>query len=130
MPTPQVGKRPFDDLVTNVPDHLRRAMAETTCSKVSPASPSQVVKDINPSLAREFHKRMVADETGEAAEALYGTTREEAMAKDILPEPEFEAGKMPNKVEMGSAKTRALSTRKTPQFVKPVWLMVTLLSVI
>lgn len=79
---------------------FRRALSEDTRTQVSPSSPSQVVKDVNPELARKMHELVKEDETGEAAKALYGTTPEEALAKDILPEPDSNKGKLPNKVEM------------------------------
>ena len=78
----------------------REALAYLTRTRVVPSSPSQIVKDANPDLARAMHETMATDETGEAAQALYGTTREDALAKDILPEPEMKKGTTPNKVEM------------------------------
>lgn len=83
---------------------IAKRVSRTT---VNPSSPSQIVKEANPDTARGMHRMVVEDETGEAAEALYGTTREEALAKDILPEPEVEAGKMENKTDLG------------PQFEEP-----------
>ena len=83
-------------------DVPRLARTEATHTSVNPASPSQVVKDTNPEMARDMHRIADEDTTGEAAEALYGTTRQEALAKDLLPEPEKIAGRTPNKVEMNS----------------------------
>lgn len=73
---------------------------EIVRTQVAPTSPSQVVKDYNPEQARRMHKQAAEDETGEMAEALYGTNRNEAMAKDLLPEPETPSGAIKNKVEM------------------------------
>lgn len=87
---------------------FREALSEKTRTDVLPSTPSQTVKDFNPDLARELHKLAAEDETGEAAKALYGSSKTEAMAKDLLPEPEIVKGKMPNKVEMSS-----------PEFVEP-----------
>ena len=79
---------------------FRKAVNENTRTEVSPSSPSQVVKDVNPEIAREIHALVANDETGEAATALYGSSKTEALAKDILPEPEIVKGEIPNKVEM------------------------------
>lgn len=76
------------------------ARTEAVRTEVSPSSPSQVVKDVNPEQAREFHRIMSNDPTDEAAEAMYGSSKAEALAKDILPEPEAVKGSMQNKVEM------------------------------
>lgn len=79
---------------------FREAVKEKTITTVSPTSPSQTVKDFNPDLSRQLHKLAVDDETGEAAKALYGTSRTEAIAKDILPEPGINPWEIPHKVEM------------------------------
>lgn len=73
---------------------IARASAKLVRSEVSPTSPTQLIKEVNPEKARAMHDVAMADETGEAAEALYGTTREEAAAKDILPEPGIEPGEV------------------------------------
>lgn len=78
----------------------RNARIESTRTDVDPTSPSQIVKDHNPEQAREMHRIAAEDESGEAAEAFYGTTREEAIAKDLLPEPEKVKGEIPNKVSL------------------------------
>ena len=85
---------------TDVTNRTIEATSDATRSDVAPASPSQISKDVNPELAREMHDAAMADETGEIAEAAYGTNKTEAAAKDILPEPDTKAGKMENKVEM------------------------------
>lgn len=77
-------------------------------TEVSPTSPSQVMKDTNPEKARNMNKLVAEDETGEAAKALHGTTKDEALAKDHLPEPEVRDGKTEHKVDMSG-----------PQFPEP-----------
>lgn len=76
------------------------AKAWATRTDVVPSSPSQIIKDANPEMARSIHVAMSEDNTGETAKAFYGSTREEALAKDILPEPQTTKGAIPNKVEM------------------------------
>lgn len=94
---------------------FRDALSESTRTDVSPTSPSQTVKDFNPELSRQLHEVVVQDDTGEAAKALYGTSKTEALAKDILPEPDLQKGKMPNKVEMNTGPETPLpeNVRKT-----------------
>lgn len=55
-------------------------------SRVQPTTLSQNYKDTNPDKARAAFETTVADETEEAADALYGTTRNDAIANDMLPE--------------------------------------------
>jgi hypothetical protein len=71
------------------PDEVfREGVAHATRTEVDPTSPSQVIKDVNPEEARKIHSIVNDTELGdEAAEALYGTSRTEALAKDLLPEP-------------------------------------------
>lgn len=87
------------------------AMAETTRTDVSPTSPSQIIKDANPKLARDISKAAIEDETGEVAKAAYGTNRIEAAAKDYLPEPDIRAGRMENKVEMAPREAESENLR-------------------
>lgn len=63
-------------------------------SDVQPASLSQNYKDTNPNKARAAHEAAAADESGEAARALYGTNRTEAVANDILPEAPRSTGRV------------------------------------
>lgn len=78
----------------------RRALTYNTQTEVVPTSPSQVVKDVNPDIARKMNEIVADDPTEEAAKALYGTNKTEAMANDLLPVPETPGRGMPNKVEM------------------------------
>lgn len=65
---------------------------------IQPTSPSQVIKDANPDKARQLHTMAEADETGDVAEALYGTSRTEAVAGDLAPQPGSVNGSVKNKV--------------------------------
>ena len=82
---------------TEVPTPLRRAIAADTTSTTSPTSPSQIVKDTNPQKARDMLRVIDEDTTGEAAQGLSGTNRTDAIAKELLPEPDL-FGETPNKV--------------------------------
>lgn len=72
--------------------------ARHVSSNVQPTSLAMVAKDTNISKARAAHKIVVQDETGQAARTLYGTTRENALAHDFLPEIGRD-GRVANKVE-------------------------------
>lgn len=77
-------------------------------SGVQPASLSQNVKDVNPKAAARMHASVVADETGEAAEAMYGTTRTEAIAHDLAPEVGRSDGVMTSKVGQMDKESEAI----------------------
>tara|TARA_R100001086_G_scaffold249777_1_gene190876 strand:+ start:6615 stop:11276 length:4662 start_codon:yes stop_codon:yes gene_type:complete len=62
-----------------------------------PASVAENVKEVNPSTARAIHEAARVDESGEFAEATYGTSREEALAGDMLPEVITPDGRVRNR---------------------------------
>ncbi|ENC9792006.1 hypothetical protein ABLG01_005707, partial [Klebsiella pneumoniae] len=70
----------------------------TIASDIQPVSPSQTIKDANPAKARELHALTEADETGDVAEALYGTSRTDAIAGDLAPQPGSVTGGVQSKV--------------------------------
>lgn len=55
-------------------------------SRVQPTTLSQNYKDVNSDKARAAFDAAVIDDTEEAAQALYGASRSEAIANDVLPE--------------------------------------------
>lgn len=55
-------------------------------TRVQPTTVSQNYKDTNPAKAKAAHEAASLDMSGEAAEALYGTNRTDAIANDVLPE--------------------------------------------
>lgn len=67
-------------------------------SQVQPTTVSQNYKDMNPEKAQNAHEAASVDETGEAAEAMYGTNRADAVANDIAPEISGVEGAVRNKV--------------------------------
>ncbi len=73
---------------------------EAVHTDVSPAAPSQVLAETSPETARVVHAEVVFDSSDEIAQAMYGTNRTEALAKDKLPEPARQADTVPNKVKM------------------------------
>lgn len=58
-----------------------------TTSDVQPTSASQTIKDVNPEQSRAIHNLVTKDETGDAATAMYGTSRQDAITHDISPQP-------------------------------------------
>ena len=67
-------------------------------SQVQPTTVSQNYKDMNPQKATNAHEAAAADESGEAAEAMYGTSRTDAVGNDIAPEISGVEGAVRNKV--------------------------------
>ncbi len=100
--TPKTFKATSTQLVRQTMDesNINRLAARTT---VAPTSPSQVIKDVNPEKARAIHNMAVQDQTGQAAKALYGTDRADAIANDYLPEVKNIDDSVRNKVNMDEA---------------------------
>lgn len=67
-------------------------------SQVQPTTVSQNYKDMNPEKAVNAHEAAAADTSGEAAEAMYGTSRVDAVGNDIAPEVAGVDGAVRNKV--------------------------------
>lgn len=72
----------------------RRRHATKTAQPVSPA---ENMVDVNPQKARLMHEATELDEGGEVASAMYGTSREDAIAGDILPEIKTDDGRVRNR---------------------------------
>lgn len=65
-------------------DYVRYAVRGDT----DPTSPARVAGAHNPQLARELHAATMADETDATAEALYGSTRDDALVDDVMAQPD------------------------------------------
>jgi hypothetical protein len=76
----------------------RNVERQAVRSQVQPTTVSQNYKDMNPQKAINTHEAMAADETGEVAEALYGTSRADAVGNDLAPEISGVDGSVRNKV--------------------------------
>lgn len=90
-----------------------KGATRATRTATNPVSPAEVIKDVNPEKARNMHDVIVADKTGEAAEALHGASKEESLAKMDLPEPEMEVGEVEKKVNQ-----RANPLYAEPELIK------------
>ncbi|QHJ80619.1 MAG: hypothetical protein [Bacteriophage sp.] len=77
---------------------IRDVNRQAARSQVQPTTVSQNYKDTNPAKAAASHEMAAADESGEAAEALYGTSRADAIGNDIAPEIAGVEGAVRNKV--------------------------------
>jgi hypothetical protein len=77
---------------------IRDTVRQSARSQVQPTTVSQNYKDTNPAKAAATHEMAAADETGEASEALYGTSRADAVGNDIAPEISGVEGAVRNKV--------------------------------
>lgn len=84
------------------PPSIPEVRARQVSSNVQPTSIAMTYKDTNISKARVAHNAVLADDTGQAARILYGTSRENALAHDYLPEIGGN-GRIQNKVEYDEA---------------------------
>lgn len=69
-----------------------------TITGVQPTAPMETVKDVNPAMARNLHQAVEADESGDLAGAIYGTSRTDAIAHDISPQVATPDGRVQSKV--------------------------------
>lgn len=74
------------------------AARDSVRSSVAPASVSQTVRETNVDQARSMHEAVAMSEGDEVAQALYGTTKEEAIVSDIMPEIAKADGSVSNRV--------------------------------
>lgn len=83
-----------------VSEVVRNTKARVVKSRVQPTSLSQNYKNTNPDAARGAFDTVVDDVSGEAATALYGTNKVDAVGNDLLPEMGFENGSVAGKTYM------------------------------
>lgn len=70
-----------------VESNLERNVArEAVTNRVQPTTVSQNYKDTNPAKAQQVHELAAVDNTGEAASAAYGSSREDAVVHDLGPQ--------------------------------------------
>lgn len=89
---------------------------ETT---VQPVTLSQTYKNTNPGKARAAHQAAYRDETGEAAQALYGTSRTDAVANDLVGQIGSPTGRVRSKVSRPDAEYIA-SITPSPEVMNTV----------
>ena len=86
------------DTVVSIAEDLQNARRMAIKGGAQPASVVSNLKDVNPSKARAAFEAMESDFSGLTSYALYGVTREEAIAGDLLPEITSVNGVVTNKV--------------------------------
>lgn len=69
-----------------------------TITSAQPTAPMETIKDVNPTMARNLHQAVEADQSGDLAGALYGTNRTDAIAHDISPQVATPDGRVQSKV--------------------------------
>lgn len=88
----------LDTTVPRTIPSVSEVRGRAVSSNVQPTSVAMIYKDANISKARALHQMVVADTTDRAAQITYGTTRQNALAHDYLPEIGGN-GRVQNKVE-------------------------------
>ena len=71
-----------------------RGVADTTAA----VSPANLIRDVNPDKARGMYQMVVQSSSDEAAKALYGTSRTDAIASQVLPQPKVVDGSIEAKL--------------------------------
>ncbi len=65
---------------------FQRVEINNTVRAENPASPAKIVQQVNPDQARALHSAVVQSEGDAVAEAVYGTSRVDAVASDVFPQ--------------------------------------------
>ena len=72
--------------VNRITDTFRQAFTQGTVYNHQPRTVSNILQQTNPAEARKVHTMMLMDETGEAAQAMAGVSREEAVIASVAPQ--------------------------------------------
>lgn len=94
----QEGRPNYAVAPTSTEVDSRNWHRQFTITDVQPTSPSQVIKDANPDLARRIFNAVEKDADGAMAPATHGTTRQDAIAHDIGPQVGTVDGSVASKV--------------------------------
>ena len=79
-------------------DDIDRLERNSVIRRENPASPANTVQQANPEQARNLHAAVVKSTTDEVAEALYGTSKTQAVVNDVFPQAMTESGAVTAKV--------------------------------
>lgn len=85
--------------LTPIADAIKRIDLNATLRKEVPASPASIVSQVNPDQARAFHAAVFSAKDDVAAEAIYGVSKMDAIASDILPQISTKSGTVTSKVQ-------------------------------
>ena len=94
----QKTNTPVPAKLNPIADFLSRLEQNSVIRKENPASVANVMQQTNPAKARAAHAAMVQDESGMVADALYGVSREQAIANDTMPQVITSSGAVTAKV--------------------------------
>lgn len=81
-----------------IADELRRIEFNTTIARDNPASPAKIIQQSNPEQARSLHQAIVKSADDELAQAIYGTTRDQAIISDVMPQVGTQNGRVVSRV--------------------------------
>ncbi len=98
MPSRPLKSLPNPQLKIDVEDEIKRIESNSLVRRENPASPASVVQQSNPEQARNLHAAVFKSETDEVAEALYGTSKEQAIINDVYPQAVTDSGAVTAKV--------------------------------
>lgn len=82
----------------DITDVLERIETNAIKGRENPASPAAIIQQANPEQARSLHQAVVKSETDEVAEGLYGSSKTDAIATDIMPQAGTASGAVKSKV--------------------------------
>lgn len=80
------------------PDVLKRVTVNNTVAERNPASPGEIAAQANPEAARAMHQAAFTDTSDATAEAVYGTSRQDALASNIMPQAATDSGVVATRV--------------------------------
>ena len=81
-----------------VSNTFRNVVRTNVVTDVQPTSLHNTVKDVNPEMGRGLYNATLNDESGELATAVYGTSREDAIASVVTPKPANVDGTVTNAI--------------------------------
>lgn len=79
-------------------DAVRRIEMNGMKATENPASPAKIIQQSNPEQARNIHKAVVISKDDSVAEAMYGTSKMDAIIGDVYPQIATESGAVTTKV--------------------------------
>lgn len=81
-----------------IADLISRIQINSVVAIENPASVAKVVQQANPEQARNIHQAVSTSAGDEVAEGLYGTTKQDALVSDVMPQVGTDSGKVVTKV--------------------------------
>lgn len=83
--------------LTPIADLVRRIEVRSVTTTYNPASPAAIMQQSNPEKSRALFEAVFKSDGDAPAEALYGTTKMDAVAGDVFPQVVTESGKVVSK---------------------------------